>query len=206
MGEPAKNIFYFSGAPRGEPALACPTERSRSGTHVNDHHRPTLAEAYGRRRSQIRTFFWRRTGSQEAADDLTQEVWLRIAKTADDDDYANPDAWLQRIVVNLALNWLRQHHFQARFVIASGDDYDTIDETPGHDRLVQSRESLAYLRDLIDELPPRRRVAFLLYRGEGLSLGETAKRMGVSHSTAKKQIAAALLFLRDRMGEAGLWP
>ncbi len=204
MGEPAKNLILFPGAPaRSNVARApipreCPSDTAPSSR--------TLAEAYDRRRARIRAFFWRRTGSQEAADDLTQEVWLRIAKSADEGDFDNPDAWLQRIVVNLALNWLRQHRFQARYMIAGGDEHDAHDDTPDHDRLVQSRQSLAYLRELIDELPPRRRTAFLLYRGEGLSLGETAKRMGVSSSTAKKQIAAALLFLRDRMGEAGLWP
>ena len=166
----------------------------------------TLREAYGKRQARLKAFFRRRTGSPEAAEDLVQELWLRIVKTADDTTLENPDSWLQRVAINLALNWLRQNRFQAQLMSHSDDGADAVDDTPGPDRQAQSRQGMDFLRDLLDELSPRRRRAFLLYRGEGLSLGETAQQMGVSNSTAKKQIAAAVAFLRERMSEAGLWP
>ncbi|WEK45196.1 MAG: RNA polymerase sigma factor [Candidatus Andeanibacterium colombiense] len=167
---------------------------------------PTLRDAYGRRQARLRAFFLRRTGSPEAAEDLVQELWLRIARDADATGFENPDSWLQRIAINLALNWLRQNRFQAQYIAHADDGADAVDDAPGPDRQAQARQGMDFLRDLLDELSPRRRRAFLLYRGEGLSLNETAQQMGVSSSTAKKQIAAAVAFLRERMSEAGLWP
>src|SRR5262249_46693686 len=154
-----------------------------------------------RRRARLYAFLARRTGSREAAEDLIQELWLRIANEADDPHFENPDSWLQRVAINLTLNWVRQHRFHTQIVTQVEDGVDATDDAPGPDRQMQSRQSIAFLRDLLDELPPRRRKAFLLYRGEGLSLGETAQQMGVSQATAKKQITAAIAFLRERMTE-----
>lgn len=203
LAEPVDNIVPLG--PRGRSPRrwrreAAPPERDGAPPS------PTLRAAYARRQARLRAFFLRRTGSPEAAEDLVQELWLRIAKDADETGFENPDSWLQRVAINLALNWLRQNRFQAQYIAHADDGADAVDDAPGPDRQAQARQGLDFLRDLLDELSPRRRRAFLLYRGEGLSLNETAQQMGVSSSTAKKQIAAAVAFLRERMGEAGLWP
>jgi RNA polymerase sigma factor (sigma-70 family) len=166
----------------------------------------TLAEAYARRRKRLALFFQRRTGSAEDAEDLLQELWIRISEGGDGTQPEDPDSWLQKVAINLALNWLRQHRFRSQYMMATEEEVDALDDAPGADRQTQARQSLAVLRELIDELSPKRRRAFLLYRGEGLSLNETAEQMGVSRSTARKQIAAAINFLRGRMSEVGLWP
>ncbi len=166
----------------------------------------TLAEAYNRRRKRLTAFFHRRTGSAEEAEELLQELWIRISKDADSTEFDEPDAWVQKVAVNLALNWIRKNRFRTQFAAGAEEGLEIADGAPGAERLAQSRQSLTALRGFIDELSPKRRRAFLLYRGEGLSLNETAEQMGVSGSTARKQIAAAIAFLRNRMIEAGLWP
>jgi RNA polymerase sigma factor (sigma-70 family) len=183
---------------RAKPARMIPLDERPASAN--------LAQAYERRRERLRLFFVRRTGNQETAEDLLQELWLSIAKDFGVREPDEPDRWVQRVAVNLAINWVRREQFRAQFLAPNEDGLDIADAAPSVDRQIQAYESLEYLRDLLDELPPRRRKAFLLYRSEGLTLKETAKQMGVSASAARKQIAGALAFLRDRMSEAGLWP
>jgi RNA polymerase sigma-70 factor (ECF subfamily) len=166
----------------------------------------TLGDAYHRMRSALRAFLHRRTGDPQAADELVQEVWLRIADQADAHHLDNPEAWLQRIAANLALNWLKSHRFRVGLTAAGADVGAVADPAPDAERALHARRGLEHLRLLLEELPPRRRAVFLLYRGQGLSLRETADQLGISVKTAKNQMAEALDFLRRRMGEAGLWP
>jgi RNA polymerase sigma factor (sigma-70 family) len=154
----------------------------------------------------IRSFLRRRTGDAQVAEELTQEVWLLIAPRAEDPSILNPDAWLRKIAVNLSIDWLRQNSFRSQLTGAHAEGSDALDDTPDVERALQARQSLAFLESLVDELPPRRRAAFLLYRGRGLTVAETAHELGVSTLTAKTQIRDALAFLRRRMIDAGLWP
>ncbi|MBO9601867.1 MAG: RNA polymerase sigma factor [Novosphingobium sp.] len=166
----------------------------------------TLGQAYLRRHAALRAFMLRRTGDPEVADELVQEVWLRIAADADVTGLGNPDSWLQKIAVNLTLNWLKSHRFRSRFTSAMLDDFDAADEAPDPERTALARQGVEYLKDVIEELPHRQRQAFILYRGEGLSLKETAKRMEIKVITVQVLAAQALRYLRTRMVEAGLWP
>jgi RNA polymerase sigma-70 factor (ECF subfamily) len=166
----------------------------------------TLGQAYVRRYAEMREFLRGRTGDSEAADELIQSVWIAISPRADDAGIDNPDAWLQRVVTNLALNWLKKNRFRAR-LFDHDDDFDRHEDgAPRQDIQAQDRQSMRYLSQLLDELPPQRREVFLLYRGEGLSLQETADRLGIGIRTVTTQLQRTMSFLRKRMREADLWP
>jgi RNA polymerase sigma factor (sigma-70 family) len=166
----------------------------------------TLGQAYIRTYDEMRGFLRERTGSTDAAEELMQDVWVRIAKRADDTSIDNPDAWIQRIVINLSLTWLRRFRFNAIRHEPLPDDLAVADSQPDANHILMDRQRLDYLRHLVEEMPPRRRAVFVLYRGRGLSLNDTALHMGISIKTVKAQLAEAMSFLRQRMSEAGLWP
>jgi RNA polymerase sigma factor (sigma-70 family) len=167
----------------------------------------TLGQAYVRRHSELRAFLLRRTGSADAADELVQEIWVRIASRAEDRTILNPDGWLQQVAVNLALRWLQRKRFRSSAHVEGAPlPEQQPDEAPAPDRALHARHGVQYLLQLVEEMPPRRRTVFLLYRGRGLSLNETAQQMGLSVLTVKRQMAEAMIFLRERMSEAGLWP
>jgi RNA polymerase sigma factor (sigma-70 family) len=166
----------------------------------------SLGQAYVRNYNKMRAFLLRRTGDPDAADELIQEAWLHIADRAEDPSIENPDAWLQTIVVKLSLRWIRKHRFRSIPQEPLTESIQVPDAQPGAERMMQDRQKLSFLRALVDEMPPRRRAVFILYRGGGLSLGETAEQLGISINTVKVQMAEAMEFLRNRMSEAGLWP
>jgi RNA polymerase sigma factor (sigma-70 family) len=166
----------------------------------------TLGQAYIRQYDRLVAFFTRRTGNPDVARELTQDVWVRIAALADDRTIENPEAFLRRLVVNVSLNWLRDNKFHLRVVQTVDRLPDIDDEEPDAERRLQAAQCVAFMHQLLEQLPPRRRAAFLLYRGRGLTAKETAQELGVSVMTARTQIRDAIDYIRRRMIESGLWP
>lgn len=196
----------------GHKVIRLDTERARrraSGDGVTagpDAPSETLGQAYLRCHDEMRRFLAGRTGNRDAAEDLMQEVWLRIASRADDTGIDNPDAWLQRLVINLSLTWLRKHRFRGLATEPFAEGMEIADDAPDASVVLADRQRVARLRGFIDEMPPRRRAVFILYRGRGLSLQETADQLGISIKTVKAQMTEAIAFLRGRMMDNGLWP
>jgi RNA polymerase sigma factor (sigma-70 family) len=170
----------------------------------------TLGQVYIRQYDEMLEFLLRRTGDMQVSQELAQDVWIRISAQLDDASIENPHAWLRRIAVNLAINWLKANRFRTGMLASEFDLSEIADRVgdgqPDLDRIVHGRRGLDYMCELIDQLPPRRRAVFLLYRERGLSLRETADELGISIKTAKGQMTEALKFLRQKMSDAGLWP
>jgi RNA polymerase sigma-70 factor (ECF subfamily) len=53
----------------------------------------------------------------------------------------------------------------------------------------------------IDQLPPRRRMVFLLHRQHDLTYAEVAQTMGITRKTVENQMGRALKFLRNQLHE-----
>jgi RNA polymerase sigma factor (sigma-70 family) len=166
----------------------------------------TLGQAYVRQYERTRAFLLRRTGDRQVAEELAHDVWVQIAPRAEDPTIENPDAWLRRVAVNVAINWLKANAYRAGMLRHDIELDDVAEDGIDMERTLHARRGIEYLTRLVDELPPRRRAVFLLYRGRGLSLNETAEEMGISVKTVKVQMTEALRVLRQRMAEAGLWP
>lgn len=167
-----------------------------------------LYDAYLRLTPALAAFLRRRTGCEQTAQDLLQEVWLRIARALGNtpQEVANPEAFLQRIAGNLALDWLRRNRFRSAFYDHEADATAVASVAPDAERSYMARRAVDYLRIVVDELPPARRKAFLLCRGEGLTAKEAGQRLGIAEKTVKHQLAAAHAHIRERLVSAGLWP
>jgi RNA polymerase sigma factor (sigma-70 family) len=169
----------------------------------------TLGQAYIRQYDRMRAFLYRRVGDAGTAEELAQDIWVRIAPYADRTDMENPDGWLRRVAVNVVLDWFKYNKFRNRLLEADLQIEDVLhveEERPDMMQALHARRGLEYLEQLIDDMPPRRRAVFLLYRARGLSLKETAEELGITVKTVKVQMTEALRNLRDKMSEAGLWP
>jgi RNA polymerase sigma-70 factor (ECF subfamily) len=166
-----------------------------------------LTVAYLAERETLRAFAARRTGSDAAAEEIVQEVWVRIARRmADGGCPERPEAFLQTVTANLTLDWLRRRRFRGGLAAPWVDAESRADPEPSAERALHGRRALEYLRTLIEALPPGRKAAFLAYRGEGLSLKAAARQLGVSQKTVHAQAAKAVEQLRVQMTAAGFWP
>jgi RNA polymerase sigma-70 factor (ECF subfamily) len=167
--------------------------------------RAALIETYLARREDLLRFFALRLKSPAAAEDLVQEIYLRLARVEADAPIDNPAGYLYRLGSNLMLEQLRGQRRSAARAEAWTETHTVklgaaslADEPPADDALA-ARQRLAAVIAVVRELPPRTQEVFRLHKLEGLSHAETAARLGVSKSAVEKHMIAALKRLSIRL-------
>ena len=150
-------------------------------------------------------FFTLRLGSAAAAEDLVQDIYLRLASVEPDAEIGNPGGYLYRVGTNLMLERLRGERRaaardsawrQAHHVVVG--DTDVADEAAA-DEAVAARQRLSAVVQAVGELPPQTQRVFRLHKLEGLSHAEVAARLGVSRSAVEKHMIAVLRHLAERL-------
>ncbi|MCH8961481.1 MAG: RNA polymerase sigma-70 factor [Bacteroidetes bacterium] len=142
-------------------------------------------------------YAWRFTGEQEAARDIVQDAFLKLWQIrAEVDPQRSLKALLYTMVRNLALN----HKRAALHTSGVFPEHDLHDRAPAADLLVEASMLGDRLRLYIEQMPERRREAFMLSRFEGLSHEEIAQVMNLTPRTVNTHIVLALKDLRNRLG------
>jgi RNA polymerase sigma-70 factor, ECF subfamily len=168
---------------------------------------PRLSQAAGasiRRElhQQVLGYVGRRVGSRHDAEDIAQEVMLRIHRhSADLVHVERTNAWMYRIAANAITDHYRR---AARREVPSGYAQDVAGSAPacGEPDTGQLRQGLATcLPPLLERLSPSYRNALELIDLEGMSQTEAAPRLGLSVSGMKSRVQRARGQLRDRLLE-----
>jgi RNA polymerase sigma-70 factor (family 1) len=144
-------------------------------------------------RDKLYSFIVRMSGSVPEAEDVVQDVFLKIwtlrAELLDINDFS---AYLFRMSHNHCLNILKRKAKEtailSRFPISSHSTGD----------LVLYREIEQQVRYAIDELPPQQKLVFTLSRDQGLSQQEISEQLHITVPTVKSHMTQALRFLRVR--------
>lgn len=149
-----------------------------------------IVSSYSRR---IFNLAYRFTSSVEAAEDLTQEVFIRIYKTLDQYDSKQGDLsnWLMRLARNLIIDDYR--HRQRNPQNSYADD---VEDHSYHLRAVgtsaqkeiERRELCVQVQDGIDKLPPDLRTCVILRDIEELSYKEIVDALDIPEGTVKSRI------------------
>jgi RNA polymerase sigma-70 factor, ECF subfamily len=155
---------------------------------------PTRRELHG----QVLAFVRRRVPALQDAEDITQEVMLRIHRHSAELERADRmTAWIYRIAANAITDHYRR---PARRELPAGRSTDM----PEHEWLEPEPEELrrelaACLSPLIGKLPPAYREAIELVELAGVSQVEAAARLGISVSGAKARVQRARRQLREQL-------
>jgi RNA polymerase sigma-70 factor (ECF subfamily) len=158
---------------------------------------PPLIAAYMRKRADLVRFFTLRTGSAATAEDVVQDLFVKISEMETPADLRSPEAFLYRIGSNLMLDRAKAQRRQAArdhawSREAAGDGPEPVAPEPPADDAVAGRQRLQRLLAAVETLPPKVASAFRLHKFEGLSHAEVAARLGVSRSAVEKYIMTAL--------------
>ena len=157
-------------------------------------------------RRPIVHFMYRMAKNQATAEELAQEVFLRVYRSrASYSAEAKFTTWLYRIASNLAINHARDTR-QERST-ASLDEPDeetglTIDVADGHATVEQEmlrRERLAAIRKEVEALPERQRVAVLMHKYQGLDYRQIGQVLKLSESATKSLLFRAYETLREKL-------
>ncbi|MBV9995489.1 MAG: sigma-70 family RNA polymerase sigma factor [Caulobacteraceae bacterium] len=161
---------------------------------------------YGRYDRPAFQFIRRMLGAAhaEAAEDLHQETWISVARSAAafDPGKASFRTWLFTIARRKVLDHFRR---QKVAVVASAEDDDAAmrvqDPGPGPAEQAETRELAQRLANAVEALPLEQRGAFLMFAAGGLTLEEIAEATGVPVETAKSRLRYARARLRQALAD-----
>jgi RNA polymerase sigma-70 factor (ECF subfamily) len=150
----------------------------------------------------IRSWLSRRTRDLDI-DDIIQEMYARLASLENVEDIRNPRQYATQTAITVALNLAR--HARVIPMISMGDfeELGLASLDPSPERAINAQEELRELENLLQELPPLCRTAFLMRRVEGHSQKEVADKLGISVKTVEKYMAKSVRLLIQMYGRGG---
>lgn len=169
-------------------AFCTPMDRARAVTEVARNHQSALVRRLAAR-----------AGSTEDAKEILQEAYVKILALDRSVAISHLEAYLWRIAVNLAVDRSRRQALDQRFRCALPIDERQEFST---DAIVEARERLSIVERAISELPARRREAFVLHIGSGMTFAQVGREMRISDRMAKKHLARALEYLQSCVAAA----
>lgn len=158
----------------------------------------TLLEAYLRYRPDLLRHFTARLKSAAAAEDLVQDIYVRLRAHPAPERLENAAAYLFRMGSNLLVDNVRSELRSAARDTAWRDSHvtlsgrDPVADQPAADEALAARQRLAALERALADLPPETARIFRLHKFEDLPYGEVARRLNISKSKVEKHMMAAL--------------
>jgi RNA polymerase sigma-70 factor (ECF subfamily) len=167
--------------------------------------RAAFDAAYARFRPRVHAFLLRLSGRRDTAEDLSQETWLKLARTAprlaEDTDLA---AWLFTVARNAWISHRRWAALDLSRLVALGDEPDPPAEGPRPDDRADDARAIARLERALTKLPASSREVLLLIGVEGFEQEQAAEILGIRYDAlrqrlarARTQLASAIETLRD---------
>lgn len=145
----------------------------------------------------LKAYFLRRVRNHAEADDLTQEVLVRLLEQ----DVARGDSYVFQIAQNLLVDRQRRNLVRGRYRDAALADQDRDRNPLDAHAILESQQQLVIAISALKDLPERTRTIFVLYRFEKISQADIALAFGISTSAVKQQVAKAMSALARAMRE-----
>jgi RNA polymerase sigma-70 factor (ECF subfamily) len=150
--------------------------------------------------ADIYSYLRRLCGSNQDAEDLTQQTFLKAWSSFDSfTGRSKFSTWLYRIAHNTYIDFQRANESSSR---DRSDQWwaECIDENPGPLANVAERQLAHRLYETVEQLDEDKRSIVHLHYYQGLSIRETAKVLGIATSTVKYRLREVFKILRNRLG------
>jgi RNA polymerase sigma-70 factor (ECF subfamily) len=143
----------------------------------------------------IRNFLYYKTGDIQAAEDLTQDTFLKVWEKREEIRLETVKPLLYKIAGNLFLNRRGHQMVQLKFAIS----YSPVTDGPGPDFEMEVKEFDERLQSAINGLDEKKRTVFLMNRVEKLTYNQIAENLGITVKAVEKRMEKALSFLKQRV-------
>lgn len=166
-----------------------------------------LAQKY--RRPMV-SFMYRMTHNAAAAEDLAQEVFLRVYRSREKyEASAKFTTWLYRIATNLAVNHARDNRHERPENTVSIDEpdqetgltVDVPDTSLSAEEAILRRERLAAIRQRVHALPERQKTAVIMHKYQQMDYRQISEVLKLSESATKSLLFRAYETLRVQLKE-----
>jgi len=161
-------------------------------------------------RRPLVSFMYRMARNSAAAEDLAQEVFLRVYRSRESyEASAKFTTWLYRIATNLAVNHARDTRHERPEVTISLDEPDeesgtTLEVADAHLSAEQSmvrRERMMAIRSKVEALPEQQRLAVIMHKYQQMDYKQIAEVLKKSESATKSLLFRAYETLREQLKE-----
>lgn len=156
------------------------------------------------------SFMYRMARNAAAAEDLAQEVFLRVYRSRETyEASAKFTTWLYRIAANLAVNYARDTRHERPEVTLSLDEPDeetgTTFELPDSglnaEQAIMRRERMLAIRRKVEALPEQQRLAVIMHKYQQMDYKQIAEVLKKSESATKSLLFRAYETLREQLKE-----
>jgi len=156
------------------------------------------------------SFMYRMAHNPGAAEDLAQEVFLRVYRSRESyEPSAKFSTWLYRIATNLAVNYVRDTRHERPENMVSVDEpdqetgltMDVRDTSLTAEEEILRRERMAAIRQRVQALPERQRLAVLMHKYQQMDYRQIAQILKLSESATKSLLFRAYETLRVQLKE-----
>lgn len=180
----------------GEPA----TDKDLMGRFTGQGDRAAYEELVRRWDSRLFSFLAKASGDLDAAEDLRQEVFVRLYRYGKS---YNPrfafSTWIFRIASNALSTWQSRRSREEARIVPSHNGSHLLDRAPNPRECVARMESDDRIRGAIADLDVEDRELLLLRFEQGLSYREIAESRETPESTVKSRVYAILGRLKRRL-------
>ncbi len=203
----------FHGALRENPIISSPADWAKlSDAEVMSRVREGDDAGFGilieKYRKPIVHFMFRMVHNQAVAEELAQEVFLRVYRSRH--SYraeAKFSTWLYRIATNLGVNHARDTKYErtAQNVYLDQPDPETgvspdvADRTPSVEQELLRQERMHAIREQVMALPERQRTAVLMHKYQGMDYKQIGEVLRLSESATKSLLFRAYQELRQKL-------
>ena len=167
-----------------------------------------LSERYGQ---SIFAFIISRVGDPATAEDLVQEVFMRVVRSANQfRGHASVRTWLYAIARNLCIDHSRKMVHRRKVTLdepvnrGDGQTESVVSVAqatgPSADESLDARRQLDRIQKALMALPDDQRDVFILRQRHGMKFREIAELLDESENTIKSRMRYALAFLREALG------
>ena len=158
----------------------------------------SLIEFVRAEQSELLRFLTWKVNCPSAAADLVQELYLRVVTLANPVTIRNPRTFLYTTAKHLAIDYLRQKD-RARPRSQPLDQAVSVPaSTPDAETAIDAKHRLAAVLQAIEELPPKRRAVFILFKFEHKTYVEIAHELHISIRTVENHLTKAMTYCRAR--------
>lgn len=159
-----------------------------------------LGHLYDRYQQTVYRTAFAITGDDEAANDLLQDVFLRLYRFAHHIDPQRPlEPWLYRMTANLSYTWVKRNR---RWLQPLEDfvEWVTGSETNDADVITEQNDEWDQVQQAIISLPLQQRMVVVLYYLNDQSLQEISDILDIPIGTVKSRLHYGRIALREKLG------
>ncbi len=160
-----------------------------------------ISEVYRKHHQSLLAFLNFKLKSASEANDIAQEAYARVLRHGLPEDIKCARAYVFKAANNLAINRLIERRRKCEHMTEDPEDLNLSSNGPTPEDNAQYEEKLRTLVDAVEELPPKCRKAFVLFKFEFLEYGEVANQMNLTESMIRKYVLRGIRHCRRRLDE-----